>query len=447
MRRLKWVALLPLLGMAALGCNRKQVAPPPPTDSEVMVALPVYQEVTDYEDFTGRTAAIEDVTIRARVTGYLLEAPFKEGADVKADTVLFKIDPRPYKAQLDAVKAQLANNEANLRLARAKNARAKSLYGSGAGSTSAEDLETAQAAEDQAKANVALAKANLDTAALNFRWTEVRAPFDGRISRRLVDPGNLVKGDDTGGQALTSIVRLDPMYVYFDVDERTMLKVRRLVRSGNVQSYRQTGGLPVWVGLADEVGYPHQATLDFVDNRIDESTGTLRVRAVLPNPRPQQGQTYLFSPGQFVRIRFPIGKPYHALLVAERALGTDQGQKFIYVIVKQRNEQGEYEDRVESRQIPSGPVHKGLRVVVRKEPLPWQWFRGLEISTPDSGNLQPGDRIVVSGLQRVRRNARVVVKKVDMISGKPLAWYDAWNYFDFPLMPSGKSDNETASRK
>lgn len=442
MRRVKGAALLPLLCLAAVGCNRKQVVPPPPKDPEVMVALPVYQEVTDFEDFTGRTDTERGVTIRARVTGYIDQSNFKEGDDVKEGSVLFKIDPRPYKAALKAAEAQVAVSVANYKLARAKYARAKSLAATN--SLSPEEVETAEATADQTKANVDLAKSNLETAKLNLEWCEVRAPFDGRISRRLVDPGNLVKADDTGGQALTTIVRLDPIYVYFDVDERTMLKVRRLIRKGDVQSYRDTGGLPVYVGLADETGYPHEARLDFVDNRIDESTGTLRVRAVLPNHR--KGKSYLFSPGQFVRIRFPVGRPYKALLVAERALGTDQGQKFIYVVVKKRNEQGEYEDRVEYRQIPSGPVHKGLRVVVKMETLPW-WFLGLEIPAHSGVDLKADERVVVSGLQRVRPNSKVMVKKVDMVNGKPLSWWDAWNYFDFPEASSDKSYGEKVTRK
>ena len=440
MRCAKGAALLPLLCLVAIGCNRKQVAPPPPKDPEVMVALPVYQEVTDYEDFTGRTDTALGVTIRARVTGYIDQSNFKEGDDVKEGDLLFKIDPRPYAAQLKAVKAQLAVSVANHKLARAKLARAKSL--SVGGSVAPEELDTAVATEEQTKANIDLARANVQTAELNLKWTEVRAPFDGRISRRQIDPGNLVKGDDTGGQALTTIVRLDPIYVYFDVDERTMLKVRRLVRKGEVQSYRDTGGLPVYVGLADETGYPHQARLDFVDNRIDESTGTLRVRAILRNTKDR---TYLFSPGQFVRIRFPVGRPYKALLVAERALGTDQGQKFIYVVVKKRNDQGEY-DEVEYRQIPSGPVHKGLRVVVKMETLPW-WFLGLEMPANNGVDLKPDERVVVSGLQRVRPKSRVAVKKVDMVSGKPLPWWNAWNYFNFPAPASGSSYDEKVTRK
>lgn len=420
MRRVKWVALLPLLCLAAVGCSRKQVKAPPPKDPEVMVALPFYQEVTDYEDFTGRTAAIEDVTIRARVSGYLEKANFKEGDDVKKGTLLFEIDARPYKAELARSKATLFQTKARRDRLSRDYERAVGLRAKGSLSPQEFDQVTGDLAE--AKASVGVSEAALAIAQLNLDFTKVYAPFDGRLSRRSIDPGNLVKADDT---ALTTIVRLDPMDVYFDVDERTMLRIRRLVRKREVKSYRETGGLPVAVGLADEIDekgtpqYPHKARLDFVDNRIDESTGTLRVRAVLSNPR--EGNNFLFSPGQFVRIRFPIGAPKKALLVAERALGTDQGQKFVYVIVKKRNDEtGEYEDRVDYRQIRYGAVHKGLRVIL--------------------DGVKPGERVVVSGLQRVRPNVKVVVKKVDMVTGKPLPWWNVWNYFDVPATSGNGSE-------
>jgi RND family efflux transporter MFP subunit len=424
MRRVKWVAVLPLLCLAAVGCNRKQGKAPPPKDPEVMVALPLYQEVTDYEDFTGRTAAIDDVTIRAtRVSGILTKALDKamEGRDVKKDTLLFEIDPRPYQAELDRAKASLFKDKAHRdRLSRdyerAVGLRAK-------GSLSPQEFDQVAGDLAEARASVGVSEAAVATAQLNLDFTKVYAPFDGRLSRRMVDPGNVVKADDT---ALTTIVRLDPIYIYFDVDERTMLKVRRLVRKGDVKSYRETGGLPVFVGLADEVGYPHQAMINFADNRIDESTGTKRVRAVLSNPR--KGTSYLFEPGQFVRIRFPVGTPKWRYLVAERALGTDQGQKYIDVIVKKRNEEtGQYEERVDHRQVRYGAVHRGLRVI-------------------DEKSVRRDERVVVSGLQRIRKNSKVVVKKVDMVTSKPLPWWDAWNYFDFPTS-DGKNNNEKVTKK
>lgn len=430
MCRIKWVALLPLLCLVAVGCNRKQVKAPPPKDPEVMVALPFYQEVTDYEDFTGRTAATEDVTIRARVSGYLERSYFKEGDDIEngylfgmnlVPKLLFEIDPRPYQAELDRARASLRQSMARRdRLGRdyerAVGLRAK-------GSLSPQEFDAVVGDLAESKASVGVAEAAVAKAQLDLDFTKVYAPFDGRISRRIIDPANLVKADDT---ALTTIVRLDPMYVYFDVDERTMLKVRRLIRdpSKQVKSYRETGGLPVQIGLADETGYPHRAMVNFVDNRIDESTGTLRVRAVLRNPRV--GTSYLFSPGQFVRIRFPVGQKHTALLIAERALGTDQGQKFVYVIVKKRNDEGIEEDRVDYRQIRYGAVHKGLRVIL--------------------DGVKPGERVMVSGLQRVRPNVKVIIKKVDMVSGKPLPWWNAWNYFDWPAT-SGTGNNNQQTKK
>ena len=208
-------------------------------------------------------------------------------------------------------------------------------------------------------------------AKLNLDFTEVKAPISGRISRRMVDPGNLVRADDT---MLTTIVSLDPMYAYFDIDERTLLKLRRLTAEGKIKARDDGNVIPVWVGLSDEEEFPHAGEINFTDNRVDPSTGTLRVRGVLPNPKPR-----LFSPGMFVRIRLPVGEPHQAILIPEKAVGTDQGNKFLYIV--------DGEDKVVYRPVKTGSLNEGMRVV--------------------TDGLKAGERVIVIGGQRVRQGAPV----------------------------------------
>ena len=225
-----------------------------------------------------------------------------------------------------------------------------------------------------------VAEADRDLAALNLDFTRVTAPIGGRLSRRMVDPGNLVKADET---ALTSIVSLDPMFVYFDVDERTVLRIRRLIREGKIKSRTETE-LPVQVALADEDGFPRTGFINFSDNKVDPNTGTLRVRGVVENPKP-----HVLSPGMFLRVRLPIGKPYQALMIAERALGTDQGRKFLYVV--------NGDDEVEQRPVKVGQLNdEGMRVIEQ--------------------GLQPGERVIVNGIQRVRAGKKVKPKPTGSIA-------------------------------
>lgn len=397
MRRIKWVAVLLALG-TAVGCARKQADTPPPKDPEVEVVEPVFHEINDYEDFTGRTDTTESVDVKARiVTGFLDTIKFKDGDNVKKGEVLCEIDPRPYKADLDQAMAQERLAQAQVKFGKSDYDRYVRLHAQG--SATNEDVEKALQALEVAKAQVDVAKSQVATRQLYLSFTKVRAPFDGRLSRRFVDPRNIVMGDTT---VLTRIVSLNPMYAYFDVDERTRMRIARLIRKGEIPSYRaDKNKLPIWMGLADEQdtkveespyrGYPHKGGLDFVDNRMDEGTGTLRVRAIFDNANG------LILPGQFARIRLPVGKPYKALQVPEGALGTDQGVKFVYVVNK--------ENKVEYRQVRVGPMHGGLRVIVKED-------------KPDKG-VREGERVIVGGLQRVRPNIKVTIRapKKDQKSG------------------------------
>ncbi len=367
---------------AFAGCTK---APPPAEKgklAEVMVSLPVEKMVLDNEDFTGRTEAKQSVTIRARVSGYLQKVCFTEGADVKQGDVLFEIDPRTYQADFDRADASVRQSEANLRTLQSNLGRANEMFSRSA--IGREEFDKVIGDRDAMAAQVKLAVAQRDTARLNLEWTKVIAPFAGRISRQLIDPGNLVKADDT---ALTTIVSLDPMYVYFDVDERTLLTVRRLVRERKARSYREAT-LPVYCGLSDEEGFPHEGKINFADNQVDPATGTLKCRGEFPNA------DRLLSPGLFARVRLPIGSPHKSTLVTERALGTEQGQRFLYV-VNDKNE-------VVHRKVKTGSLQPGgLRVVEE--------------------GLAPGERVIVNGLQRVRPGAKVEAKLEAMPGAAPAA--------------------------
>jgi RND family efflux transporter MFP subunit len=362
-----------LLALVAAGCDQ---APPavtvePPT---VTVAAPVQKSVTDQADYTGRTEAVESVDVRARVSGYLTKINFEPGREVKKDAVLFVIDERPYKATLEQAESQVRLGEAQARYAIAEVKRNEPLVARNV--TSQEEFNKLVANRDVANAQVDTYKAAVDNAKLNVGFCQVLSPIDGRASRNYITVGNLVTADVT---LLTSVVSQDPMHVYFDVDEATILRIQALIRAGKFKSARRHDDVPVLVGLANEPGrYPHPGRVDFVDNRVDPNTGTLKVRAVLPNPVVVNDDR-LFGPGLFVRIRLPLGEPHPALLVSERAVGTDQGQKFVYV-VNDKNE-------VALQPVTLGQAHDGLRVV--------------------TDGLKGGEKIVVTGLQRVRPGAAV----------------------------------------
>jgi len=368
---------LAVLSSAIAGCSSgtvKPLATPPPI---VTVSRATTKTVADFEEFTGTTAAVYSVEVRARVTGYLEKIYFKDGIEVKEGDKLFQIDPRPNLAVLERTKAALVQAEAHAKRLEADFRRTDSLFERKMASREEYDKVIGDRAE--AEAAVGIAKAELDQAKLNMEFTEVTAPISGLISRRQVDQGNLVRADDT---LLTTIVSLDPMYVYFDVDERTLLKLRRLIREGKIKS-RQEAELKIYAGLADEDDFPHVGTINFSENRVDASTGTLRIRAVLSNPKPR-----VLSPGLFMRIRLPVGEPHKAILVPEQALSPDQGKKIVYVV--------DDRDHVVYRQVNLGPLYDGMRSVTE--------------------GVAEGERIIISGLQRVRPG---IVVKPQMLGEAP----------------------------
>ena len=375
------VGLLATLG--ASGCTKAPAKVAPAEAVTIPVSLPVAREVTDYVEFTGRTNAVQAVDIRPRVTGYLTKISFKEGADVKAGDVLFEIDPRPYQAQFDQASGLVNLYQAQLKLARINYARDLAINERVPGSVSQQQLDQDLAAEQEADARVKSYENNRETYQLNLDFCRVKSPIDGHISRYYLTAGNLVNQDQT---VLTTVVSQDPMYAYFDMDEPTLLQVRRAINEGRIKPPEPDQALPVFMGLQGEEGFPHQGAINFLDNQVDPTTGSILVRGTFPNPRPERG-IRLLSPGMFVRIRLPIGQPHRALLVADRALGSDQGLRYLDVV----DARGE----VQYRRVTTGPLQEdGLRVI--------------------ASGLGADELVVVGGLQQVRPRMKVATEKVAM---------------------------------
>jgi len=371
-----WVLVVPILVM--LGCERPQSkAKPEPVT--VVVSAPVQREVADYIDLTGRTDAVKSVDLRARVSGYLDKINFKDGEEVKLNQLLFEIDRRPYEVRLKIAQASVANLEARVARAKADMDRAAQLFPKQAISKAEYDQFVAALAE--ATAGLQGAQAQVEQANLDLGFTEITAPIAGKIGRRQIDAGNLVTADST---LLANVVTMDPIYVYFNVDEHTMLEIQKFLREAKF-ALKSDNQAEILVGLANEEGYPHRGMVDFVNNRVDPSTGTIRVRATLDNPIVANDRR-IFSPGLFVRVRVPIGLPHKALLVTDRALSTDQGQKVLY-LVNAKNE-------VEQTDVTVGLVQDGLRVIEQ--------------------GLKPDDRVIINGIQRVRPGVAVDPKEGQM---------------------------------
>ncbi|HEY4310960.1 MAG TPA: efflux RND transporter periplasmic adaptor subunit [Pirellulales bacterium] len=378
--RVLWISMLVLFG-AAHGCGRRQA---PPSDSGppiVDVSRPVQRKVVDYIDYTGRTDAVYSVDIRPRVTGYLTKMPFREGSDVKEGELLFEVDPRPYQAQLDQALGQLELAKARLKVAQANNSLAKET-GKTPGAISVQDVNKYEAAEEEALADVDAAKANVEVNRLNREFCEVKSPIDGQVSRYYFTLGNLVNQDQT---LLTTVVSLDPIYAYFDVDERTLLRIRNAINAGKLRP-RGPGEIPIMMGLQGEPGYPHDGIVNFINNKIDPYTGTITLRGKFDNKEPKNG-VRLLSPGLFVRVRIPLGEPHEALLVTDRAVGTDQGLKYLYVVDAQ--------NKVQYRRVTLGPLEDdGLRVI--------------------ADGLQADDWVAISGLQQIRPLMEVKPEQISM---------------------------------
>ncbi len=368
-----------MLGFAlfAIGCTKSPPVYPAAASTPVSVSHPVEREVTDYADFTARTAAVDSVEVRARVWGYLEKINFKEGSLVQKGDVLFEIDSRTYQAAVDQARALVVQAEAQLRFKDSQFKRYEKLVGRAA--ISREEFEQVQSERDVAAAAVGTHKADLRQRELDLSFTKVLAPISGRVSRMIVTEGNLVESGQNGGTLLTTLVSVDPIYAYFDVDEHTVLRVRQMIREGKVQSARESAW-PVYLGLANEDGFPRSGTINFVDNQVNPKTGTLRLRGVFSN----SDQT--LDPGFFGRVRLPFGQPHEAVLISDRAIDNDQGQKIVYVL-SEKNE-------VAAQHVSTGSLHDGLREI--------------------TAGLRPGDRVVVNGLQQVRPGMTAEPKIVQM---------------------------------
>jgi len=374
---------------AVCGCHGQPPQPAPPQPPAVPVSRPVQLNVSDYVDFTGRTDAVQSVDIRARVTGYLVAMPFKEGSEVKKGDLLFRIDPRPYQAQLDQAKGQVNLYQAQLDLARATYNRFLSLSKSTPGAVSQQQLEEYKAQLEEARAQMKAYQAGLEVYRLNMEFARVVSPIDGRVSRYYLTVGNLVNQDQT---LLTTVVSVDPMYVYWDTDEPTLLRILRAVSEGKMKQ-AEDGTNPVLMGLQDEDGFPHEGKINFVNNQVSPTTGSITMRGVFPNSK-LRGGVRLLSPGMFVRVRLPISPPHPALLVIDRAIGSDQGLKYVYVVDAQ--------NKAQYRRVTTGPLQdNGLRVITQ--------------------GLKPDERVVVGGLQQVRPRTAIRPDEIPMPTLGPSA--------------------------
>jgi RND family efflux transporter MFP subunit len=366
------------------GCNKAQPVAQP-SALKVTVGKPLQVNMIEWDRFTGRLDSVETVEVRARVSGYLESVHFKEGAVVKKGDLLFVIDPRPFVAELNRTEGDRARAQARHELSSLRLKRSSELLATASVSQDAYDERAAE--ERQSRAELASAKAAEEAARLNVEFTKITAPITGRISRLFVTEGNLVTGGTGQTTLLTTIVSLDPIYCYFDSDENTYLKYSRLAREGKRPNDGNVG-IPVYVGLADQEGYPYKGHIDFIDNRIDPNTGTMRIRAKLPNP------DLALTPGLFARVRVPGSEVIEALFVPEEAIGSDQSRKFVYVVDEKNG--------VDRRFVRLGPREEEFRVI-RK-------------------GLTAADRVIISGIQRVRpgapvnpEEAQIAVKNKDWI--------------------------------
>jgi len=363
-----------------LGPNSsKSIDPSPPPALELTVSQPIARDVIEWDEYLGRFDAVEEVKVQARVSGYLTEVNFTDGQMVNAGDLLFTIDRRPFeraleqaKAQLDQTKVQVSNAE--LDVDRGRPLLKREII-------SRKTFDDRENLVREAEAGVKVAEARVKSAELDLSFTRITAPISGRIGRALVTPGNFVSGGgtDSGSTILTTIVTQDPIYIYFDVSENNALKYQRLAVRNNDGASGLIGAA-VGVGLPDEEGFPHNGKLDFLDNRLDIGTGTLRARAVVPNANG------LLSPGMFARVRLQGSSKYEAVLLPDEAIGTDQTSRFVWVIGP--------DDIPVRKTVKLGPIVDGLRVV-RK-------------------GLEPDDWVVTRGQQRIRPDMKIVPKKTPL---------------------------------
>lgn len=352
-----------LLSVLLVGCDNsvaQNAAPPAPAVSAADV---VVKSISQWDSFNGRIEVVESVQLRPRVSGYIDKVNYTDGQEVKKGEVLFTIDDRTYRAALEQAQANLARAKTQASLAQSEANRTDKLVNTNV--VSREEWEQRRSAATQAQADIRAAQAAVDAAQLNLDFTKVTAPIDGRASRALITSGNLVTAGDTAS-VLTTLVSQKTVYVYFDVDESTYLHYQNLARSGQGASSNHTA-LPVEIGLTGEEGYPHQGKVDFLDNQLTPSTGTIRMRALLDNAQRQ------FTPGLFARVRLPGSAEFKATLIDDKAVLTDQDRKYVYIVDK--------EGKAQRRDITPGRLADGLRIVRQ--------------------GLNPGDKVIVEGLQKV----------------------------------------------
>jgi multidrug efflux system membrane fusion protein len=338
---------------------------------EVTVAEVIHRPLREWQEFSGRLQAPNTVEIHPRVNGFIDRVAFTDGARVKKGQLLFQIDPRPFQAEVERLVAERTRSVSDLELAKANRARAERLISAHA--ISREEYERQVAAEASAQGSLGSIDASLQEARLNREFTEVRAPIDGHVSRAIITAGNLV----TGASLLTTLVSDDPVYVYFDADEQTYL---RYAKAKHDHAHSNSGAADIYIGLVDEDGYPHAGQLDFIDNQVDATTGTIRARAALANPDGR------YTPGLFARVRLVGGEDRDSVLIEDRAVGTDLSKKFVLTLT--------HDNRIEYRLVELGPEINGLRVVTR--------------------GLAPNELIVVNGLQHVRPGQSVAPTRVAM---------------------------------
>jgi multidrug efflux system membrane fusion protein len=371
------LAAITLTALYGCGNNADSETPAPQSQPlDVTIAQPLAQEVTDWDEYTGRIEAVNSVDVRARVSGYLEKVNFKAGSTVKKGELLFVIDPRPFQAQLNYAEAELQRAQSRQKLAKNDLERAEHLFRAKA--ISGEEYDARSKGLKEAAGAVQSAKANVYSARINLDFTNIRSPIEGKIGRELITVGNVVSGGGADATLLTFIVSTDPVYVYAEADERSVLKYRRLAQEqGHGIGDKVT---PVKLALADESGFPHQGNLDYISPREDVATGTLTLRGVFANPDG------LLSPGFFARMRVQGSPAYPALLVQDRAIGTDQAQRFVWVVTQ--------ENKAEYRKVSLGAQTGELRVIAQ--------------------GVKPGEWIVIEGLQKLKPGIKVNPKRISL---------------------------------
>jgi len=383
--RCLYLALSCLIGISGFGC-KKPIPKPAASALKISTVLAVSQQITDYDEFVGRTNAVEFVEVRSRVTGYIKEIHFIDGQQVKENDLLFSIEPDVYQAAHQQALAKIDLMKARVGLAQSKLARAKSLIDVKA--ISQEEYEENVASLTEAQAQEDSAQADSQISALDLKYTQVQSPISGRIDRALITPGNIVTGGLGTGTLLTTIVKTDPMFVYFDVDEQSVLRYQRMTRSqgktteGDTQASRNINSMdiPCFIQLGDEKDFSHVGKLDFLQNRIDNQTGSIKLRAVLDN------KDDLLKPGMFVRARIPVSQPYSAILVPEASIGVNQDTRYVMVI---------------------GPDKKPSQQAVKLGRSIGSW----RVIT---SGLEAGTEVVYRGLQRVRPGAEIEIQRAEV---------------------------------